>query len=76
MVTINELAHLIMKISNKNLSIEHIKGPEGVRGRNSDNHLIHQKLGWKPKSLLIDGLEETYSWINQQVEKMLKKETY
>jgi len=67
MVTINQLAEMIMKISNKKLIIKHIKGPLGVRGRNSDNRLIYEKLGWKPNIQLIDGLKKTYPWIEEQV---------
>src|SRR5436305_10889604 len=69
MVTINQLAALAMKIAGKRLSIRHIKGPLGVRGRNSDNGLIAEKLGWKPSRPLREGLEKTYSWISAQVEK-------
>lgn len=68
MVTINRLAEMIIGISGKKLSIEHIKGPLGVRGRNSDNRLIFEKLGWKPTQPLIAGLEKTYKWIKEQVE--------
>lgn len=68
MVTINQLAETIMDIAGKPLSIEHIPGPLGVRGRNSDNRLIRQKLGWEPSQPLRTGLEKTYSWIQAQVE--------
>jgi len=67
MVSINQLAEMVMQIAGKKLSIKHIKGPLGVRGRNSDNHLIAEKLGWKPTRPLREGLERTYSWINEQV---------
>jgi nucleoside-diphosphate-sugar epimerase len=67
MISINDLAILISKIANKNIKIENIKGPEGVRGRNSDNTLIKAKLGWAPSSKLEDGLKATYPWIEQQV---------
>jgi nucleoside-diphosphate-sugar epimerase len=69
MVTINQLAELVMEIAGKKLSIRHIPGPLGVRGRNSDNRLIAQKLGWKPSRPLREGLEQTYSWIAAQVAK-------
>ena len=69
MVTINQLAEIIMKIANKKLTINHIQGPLGVRGRNSDNRLIAEKLGWKPSLALEDGLEKTYCWIYQQIRK-------
>ena len=67
MVTINELASMVMKIAGKNLSIRHIEGPLGVRGRNSDNQLISQKLGWKPQQTLFEGLSKTYPWVEEQV---------
>ena len=67
MVSINDLARMIMKIANKNLEIDHIPGPLGVRGRNSDNKLIHEKLGWSPSESLEDGLKKTYEWINNEV---------
>jgi nucleoside-diphosphate-sugar epimerase len=68
MVTINRLAELIMEIAGKKVSIRHIPGPLGVRGRNSDNHLIREKLGWAPSRPLREGLEKTYAWIARQVE--------
>jgi nucleoside-diphosphate-sugar epimerase len=67
MVTINRLAELIMEIAGKKLSIKHIPGPLGVRGRNSDNRMIREKLGWAPSQTLKAGLEVTYSWIAKQI---------
>ena len=67
MVTINRLAGMAMKIAGKSLRIRHIDGPLGVRGRNSDNRLIAQKLGWAPSRSLQSGLDETYRWVDQQV---------
>lgn len=67
MVTINKLAEMVMEIAGKKLSIKHIDGPLGVRGRNSDNALIKQKLGWAPSRPLKEGLTKTFQWINQQV---------
>lgn len=67
MVTINQLAALVMKIAAKRLSVRHIKGPLGVRGRNSDNRLIAEKLGWRPSRPLVEGLEKTYTWVANQV---------
>ncbi len=67
MVTINQLAEIIMEIAGKKLTIKHIPGPLGVRGRNSDNKLILKKLGWKPSKPLKYGLEKTYKWIEEQV---------
>jgi len=67
MITINQLAEMTMDIARKNLTIKHIPGPLGVRGRNSDNNLIGDKLGWKPSEPLKDGMVKTYNWIEQQV---------
>ncbi len=67
MVSINQLAEMVMDIAGKKLNIEHIDGPLGVRGRNSDNRLIEEKLNWKPKLSLRQGLELTYPWIKKQV---------
>jgi nucleoside-diphosphate-sugar epimerase len=67
MVSINQLAELVMDIAGKRLSIRHIEGPLGVRGRNSDNRLIAEKLAWKPSRPLREGLEKTYDWISSQV---------
>lgn len=69
MVTINGLAEKVAKISGKGLSIRNVPGPTGVRGRNSDNTLIRQLLGWAPSGSLDRGLERTYDWIAQQVQK-------
>jgi GDP-D-mannose 3', 5'-epimerase len=67
MVTINRLAEMAIGISGKRLSVRHIDGPLGVRGRNSDNRLIREKLHWAPSSPLCEGLEKTYRWIETQV---------
>jgi len=56
-----------MDIAGKKLSIRHIPGPLGVRGRKSDNRLIREKLGWAPSLPLRQGLERTYRWIEEQV---------
>ena len=69
MVTINRLAEIVMEAAGKKLSIRHIDGPLGVRGRNSDNKLIKEKLGWAPTETLKDGIAKTYAWISEQVEK-------
>jgi len=68
MVSINQTAHMIMEIAGKQLTIRNIPGPTGVRGRNSDNKLIQERLGWAPSTPLRDGLEKTYRWIAAQVE--------
>jgi nucleoside-diphosphate-sugar epimerase len=70
MITINQLAEWVMNIAGKKLSIRHIKGPIGVRGRNSDNRLISKKLNWRPSRPLREGLEATYAWVAAQVEKV------
>src|SRR6185437_12613531 len=69
MVTINGLAEMAMRIANKELSVKHIPGPLGVRGRNSDNRLIGERLGWAPSHSLQEGLAATYQWIDSQVRK-------
>jgi nucleoside-diphosphate-sugar epimerase len=67
MVTINELVNIVSQIAGKKISIKHIDGPLGVRGRNSNNDLIRQKLNWDFKKPLSYGLEFTYRWIESQV---------
>lgn len=67
MVTINQLAMMIADIAGKKINLKHTPGPLGVRGRNSDNRLIKEKLGWAPSQPLKKGLEITYKWINEQV---------
>ena len=69
MVSINKLAEMIMGIAGKKQTIKHIPGPLGVRGRNSDNRLIQEKLDWKPSAPLLEGLKKTYRWIEMMVEK-------
>jgi GDP-D-mannose 3', 5'-epimerase len=67
MVSINDFAKSIVKLSGKDISIKNIDGPTGVRGRNSDNRLIFQKLNWKPSDSLMNGIKRTYDWIEEQV---------
>jgi GDP-D-mannose 3',5'-epimerase len=67
MISINDLALLIGKIAGKNLSIRNVPGPEGVRGRNSDNALMQKVLGWQPSQSLEAGLRKLYPWIQEQV---------
>jgi nucleoside-diphosphate-sugar epimerase len=69
LISINDLAKMVIKLSGKNLSLKNIPGPEGVRGRNSDNTLIQEKLNWRPSSRLSDGVAKTYQWISSLVEK-------
>jgi nucleoside-diphosphate-sugar epimerase len=68
MVSINELAMMVAEIAEKIITIEHIPGPLGVRGRNSDNHLIHERLEWMPSARLRDGLAKTYAWVEEQAQ--------
>lgn len=67
MISINGLAELTMGIAGKKLKIKHIPGPLGVRGRNSDNKLIKEKLGWSPNIPLEDGMRKTYKWVFEQL---------
>jgi nucleoside-diphosphate-sugar epimerase len=67
MVTINELVEIAAKVSGKKISRNHIDGPVGVRGRNSDNQLIREVLGWDYKQTLEEGIKKTYVWISQQI---------
>jgi nucleoside-diphosphate-sugar epimerase len=70
MVTINQLAEIIIGISGKHdISIRHVDGPQGVRGRNSDNTRLREVLGWEPRIDLEEGLVGTYRWIDAQVHK-------
>jgi GDP-D-mannose 3',5'-epimerase len=66
MISINELAQKVMEISGKKLKIKNIPGPQGVRGRNSDNTLMKSVLNWEPKNPVSYGLEKTYNWIKLQ----------
>lgn len=68
MVSINRLAEITMKLADKTLSLNHIEGPLGVRGRNSDNDLIRETLNWEPTLPLVEGLRKTYGWISRQVD--------
>jgi nucleoside-diphosphate-sugar epimerase len=70
-LSINQLAKNVIDISGKEIYIKNIEGPTGVRGRNSDNKLIREKLGWEPTKPLYDGLIKTYDWINEQIKKGL-----
>ena len=68
MISINNLGQMIIQLSNKKIKIKNIPGPLGVRGRNSHNELIEQKIGWKPEQPLIEGIAKTYEWIAKQVD--------
>jgi len=69
MISINELAMLVGRLTNKNIKIKNVTGPIGVNGRTSHNKLIKEKLNWSPPDNLEDGLLKTYKWILEQVEK-------
>lgn len=67
MVTINQLAEITAKVAGKSIKLKHIPGPLGVRGRNSDNRLFKEKLGWEPTQKLEVGIAKTYQWILEQI---------
>lgn len=67
MVSVDELYDIVAEIAGIKIVKKHVAGPQGVRGRNSDNTLIKKKLGWAPSISLEDGLRKTYQWIEQQV---------
>jgi GDP-D-mannose 3',5'-epimerase len=67
MISINELAEMVATIAGIQISKKHIDGPQGVRGRNSDNTLLREVLGWEPQISLEDGLQRTYEWIEANV---------
>ncbi len=73
MISINDFAQMAIDISGKKLKINNITGPTGVRGRNSDNKLLFEKLQWVPSLSLIDGMKKTYSWIDSQIQVEVKK---
>jgi nucleoside-diphosphate-sugar epimerase len=74
MIRINDLAKMVIGISGKALTVNNIPGPVGVRGRNSDNKLYHDKIGWQPSQALKTGIEKTYEWITKQVHKSNNQE--
>jgi len=67
MISINDFGNMIINLSGKKLKIKNIPGPLGVRGRNSDNKLIRQKLNWEPSKPLINGIKQTFEWIQNQL---------
>ena len=74
MISINQLAHMIAGIAGIEVRLKHVSGPQGVRGRNSDNSLLREVLHWEPKISLEDGLAKTYRWIETQVAAQLSLE--
>ena len=75
MISINNLAKMVIQISGKKIDIRNISGPVGVRGRNSDNELYKNKIGWQPTQSLENGITKTYDWIQQQVSKTEKQKS-
>jgi GDP-D-mannose 3',5'-epimerase len=71
MVTINQLVDIAAKVADKKIEKNHIDGPLGVRGRNSNNDLIREKLGWDYEQTLEEGIKKTYGWISYQISKEL-----
>ena len=67
MVSINQLVDIACEVGEKTVVKNHVPGPQGVRGRNSDNNFIEKRIGWKPQTKLIDGVRETYTWIMEKV---------
>lgn len=74
LVTINQLADIIAEIAGVPIVKKHVPGPQGVRGRNSDNTRVYQVLGWEPTISLEEGLAQTYAWIEAQVQAKLAAE--
>ena len=75
LVTINQLADIVCQIAGVTLRKRHIPGPQGVRGRNSDNTRLRHVLGWEPGISLEEGVGQTYRWIEQQVQQKLSAPT-
>jgi nucleoside-diphosphate-sugar epimerase len=74
MVTINQLADIIAEIARIEITKKHVTGPQGVRGRNSDNSRLREVLNWEPEISLEEGLATTYAWIEEQVRIKLEQE--
>ena len=72
LVTINQLADIVAAIAGIGVTRRHVSGPQGVRGRNSDNTRLREALGWEPKISLEEGLSQTYRWIEEQVRETSK----
>jgi nucleoside-diphosphate-sugar epimerase len=70
MISINDLGKMIIEISGKECIISNVEGPLGVMGRNSDNRLIQEKLGWAPSMSLREGIEKTYQWISNELQRI------
>jgi nucleoside-diphosphate-sugar epimerase len=74
MISINDLADMIAGIAGITVTKKHVEGPQGVRGRNSDNDLLRKTLGWEPQISLEDGLTKTYAWIEEEVREAMASE--
>ncbi len=74
MVTINQLADIVADVAKIKIEKKHIDGPQGVRGRNSDNTKLRETLGWEPEISLEKGLTITYKWIEEQVKQQIAGE--
>jgi nucleoside-diphosphate-sugar epimerase len=74
MVTIDQLVDIVAGIAGKTIKKRHIQGPTGVRGRNSDNRLIREQLGWSPSTVLVDGLRPTYAWVSNQLMRNIQRD--
>jgi nucleoside-diphosphate-sugar epimerase len=74
LITINQLVDMIAEIAGVDVVKKHIPGPQGVRGRNSDNTRLKQVLNWEPEISLEEGMKQTYNWIEEQVQKKLERE--
>ena len=80
MISMDDLVHLIESVAEYSIEVKHIPGPEGVRGRNSDNTLLRKTLNWEPAISLEEGIEHTYLWIedqirNEVIEKLVRMKT-
>ena len=67
LISINELAEIIANMAGVQIAYKHVPGPQGVRGRNSDNTRLRQVLGWEPEISLEDGFARTFAWVEEQV---------
>ena len=75
MISMNELAYLIADIAGVEIKIKHVDGPQGVRGRNSDNTLLRNVLDWEPEISLEEGMVRTFKWIEEEVNEKLKSQS-
>ena len=76
MISINNLANMVLDIAGKQIELRNVPGPEGVRGRNSDNTLIKKHLKWEYTYSLKEGMNKTYLWVASQVDNSKEEKTY